>query len=304
MLAFDKNTPVLFLIFNRPNETKRVFDSIRKAAPNRLYIAADGPRNEEEKQVCFITRSIAEKVDWECEVIKNFRETNLGCKIAVSEAISWFFEQEEYGIVLEDDCLPAESFFGFCSQLLIRYKDDERIGHIAGINFQHSIQRGDSSYYFSRLTHIWGWAGWRRVWKNYDINISSFSSFEKLDIIHQLNSHAPFAQHWLHVFKEVNRGEINTWDYQYAYLNLINNMLCIIPNKNLISNIGVGSSATHTISHPFQNLPLEEMSTIIHPAFFVADATADNYSQKIEYNIVEPPPKKSFFKKVKELFKI
>ena len=302
MLTFNKNTPVLFLVFNRPHVTKKVFAEIKKAQPERLYIAADGPRDENERQVCEETRNIAINVDWDCTVIKLFRQNNLGCKQAISEAITWFFEKEEYGIILEDDCLPSQSFFGFCSQLLMRYKDDERIGHIAGINFQQGNPRGDGSYYFSRLTHVWGWAGWRRIWKDYDQNISTFHAFAQSRNIYNSESHASFAAYWLDAFSKVFSNEINTWDYQYAYLNLINNRLCIIPNKNLVSNIGVGENATHTAAHPFQNLPLDEIVSLQHPAFFIANLEADIYSQKVEYNIIDQPDRQSFLKKINRFF--
>ena len=301
MIPFNKNTPVLLLIFNRPALTERLLEVLQKAAPSKLYIAADGPRNDAETELCNATRSLFDNLNWPCEKKQLFRTHNLGCKQAVSEAITWFFEAEECGIILEDDCLPSLSFFGFCSQLLERYKDDERIGHIAGVNFQKGIHRGDGDYYFSRLTHVWGWAGWRRVWKEYDADISSFPLFESEQHVNNSGSHAPFAEHWIkYAFGAVYHHQINTWDYQYAYLNLISNRLCIIPNKNLVSNIGVGESGTHTKdAHPFQNQPLEEMNTLTHPRFFMADTNADIHSQRIEYNIQTSELKKSIWKKLK-----
>lgn len=153
-------TAVLFLVFNRPETTKTVFEAIRKAKPKRLYIAADGPRKhrEGENEKVSSVRQIVTYVDWPCDVKTLFRDENLGCKSAVSGAITWFFNHEEEGIILEDDCLPHPDFFPFCESLLKRYANDERIWVITGNNFQNGIQRGEASYYFSRYNHVWGWA--------------------------------------------------------------------------------------------------------------------------------------------------
>lgn len=293
MLQFNTDTPVLFLIFNRPEITRKTFEAIQNARPKRLYVAADGPRNETEKSKCELTRSIATSVDWDCSLLTNFRESNLGCRKAVSSAIDWFFEQEPEGIILEDDCLPSASFFSFCSQLLEKYRQDERIAHIGGVNFQNGIKRGEGDYYFSKLTHVWGWAGWRRVWQQYDPGISSFPEFESGNLLDNIPSHFPFKQYWLNSFRNVHQGVTDTWDYQYAYLNLVSNRLSIIPNVNLVSNIGTGADATHTLqSHPFQQLPLEELKSLEHPQFMIPDLNADIYSQEIEYGIKK---KKRFF---------
>ena len=168
-------TPVLFLIFNREDTTQKVFNVLRRQKPKYLYVAADGPRKnkEGEAEKCRRTRDIINQVDWDCELKTLFREENRGCKMAVSSAISWFFEQVEQGIILEDDCLPHPSFFPFCEELLIRYKDDDRIGHIGGNCFLPGLIEDGLSYDFCSISHIWGWASWRRVWKNYDVNFSS-----------------------------------------------------------------------------------------------------------------------------------
>ena len=153
------HSPVLFLVFNRPETTRQVFEAIRTAKPPRLYIAADGPRleREGERASCEEVRKIALEVDWECDVNTLFRVENLGCKRGPSEGISWFFEHEDEGIILEDDCLPDQSFFSFCEELLERYRNDTRIMAISGNNFQHGRKRTEYSYYFSRYFHGWGW---------------------------------------------------------------------------------------------------------------------------------------------------
>lgn len=283
MLPFDKQTPVLFLVFKRPDTTALVFEEIRKAQPKRLYVAADGPRNAEEQTKCNAVREIVSHITWECEVKTLFREKNLGCKYAVSGAIDWFFEQEPEGIILEDDCLPSQSFFGFCSTLLEQYRDDDRIGHICGSNFQDGATRGNGSYYFSQLTHVWGWAGWRRVWKNYDVEMRSFANFKESDL-ESSSTHAIRKETWYKNFNDTYKGNINTWDFQYAYANLINNYLSVMPNKNLIKNIGFGEDATHKFEiHHFFNLETTEMDKIEHPCFFIPDVNADLYTESIEH---------------------
>ena len=163
-------SPVLFLIFNRPKTTEQVFSAIKKAQPPRLYIAADGPRSEysTDSESCDMVRSIATNVDWDCEVKTLFRDQNLGCRLAVSQAISWFFENELEGIILEDDCLPSQSFFWFCQELLELFRNDKRVGAICGFYSNELDYSPSASYFLSRYMRVWGWAGWRRTFEEYD----------------------------------------------------------------------------------------------------------------------------------------
>lgn len=285
MKAYDRNTAILFIIFSRPNTTQKVFDRIKEVKPKRLYIAADGPRNDTERIDCEKTKSIISNIDWECQLVKLYQEKNLGCARHCYQAISWFFEHEPEGIILEDDCLPSHSFFAFCTTLLEKYRHDERIGHISGGNYQFGKVRGDGSYYFSNLTHVWGWASWRRVWQNHRLCENNYTLFEQLDYLSNLPSHAPFQYYWNQYFKLSNCNSQTCWDFKYAYTNLINNRLSIIPNTNLISNIGCSDKATHYIkNHPFEDIKNEEIDDIIHPTFICPDIEADLYSQTIEYN--------------------
>lgn len=284
MISYNRNTAILFILFHRPDTTQRVFDRIREVKPKKLYIAADGPRNEIERNKCHMTRAIVSCIDWDCEVVKLYQERNLGCDAHCYQAISWFFEQEPEGIILEDDCVPSLSFFGFCSTLLERYRNDERIGHIAGSNYQFGKKRGDGTYYFSNLTHLGGWAGWRRVWKNVHCD-KNYPLFGRLNYLSNLPSHAPFQTHWNKYFGMANYNPDFCWDFRYAYTNLINNRLSIIPNHNLISNIGCVNKATHYIKdYPFADIKNEEIDSIIHPSFVCPDVEADLYSQTKEYN--------------------
>lgn len=242
-------TPILFIIFNRPDTTISVFNEIRKIKPSKLYVVADGPRVNKagEKEKCDETRKIIDLVDWECEVFKNFSDINLGCKKRVSSGIDWFFENVEQGIILEDDCLPDQSFFRFCEELLGKYKNDERIGMISGDNFQFGQVDNNASYYFSRYSHIWGWATWRRAWQKYDVSLSSWPQLKKDKVLNRIFDNRQDFYYWSTIFDDVYNNKIDTWDYQWSYTCFVNSYLSVMPSVNLISNIGFNQGeATHT----------------------------------------------------------
>jgi hypothetical protein len=271
---------VLFLVFNRPEPTARVFEAIRAARPPRLYVAADGPRASRagESERCDLTRRVTSAVDWPCAVNTLFRTTNLGCKNAVSSAISWFFEHEQEGIILEDDCLPDPTFFRYCDELLERYRDDARIGLISGDNFQFGKTYGNASYYFSRYAHIWGWASWRRVWQHYDRDAAAWPAFRDnggLDRVPGLSRLE--ARHWRSIFDRVHANQIDTWDYQLTFATWSQQMLSVLPQRNLVSNIGFGAEATHTSAvSKFANLPVSPLQfPLVHPPSVTACEDAD-----------------------------
>jgi hypothetical protein len=288
-MRYKVKSPVLFIIFNRPDNTRRVFEQIKKARPSRIYIAADGPRNSHpgEEILCNSARAIVIDIDWDCEIKTFFSEENKGCKEAVSSAIDWFFEHEEEGIILEDDCLPADSFFKFCDILLEKYRYDTRVRHISGCNLQLGEKWGDGSYYFSNMTHVWGWAGWRRVWKDYDKTLSRYFENEVRILLENIFTNRTVIDKWLNIFNDVKAGKIDTWDYQLGFLNFINNGLSIIPNANLISNIGFGAKATHTFdgNNPYANLPLEELDEITDPRYVIPQKQADFNTLNRDFDI-------------------
>ncbi|MBT8045307.1 MAG: hypothetical protein KJO79_10190 [Verrucomicrobiae bacterium] len=272
-------TPVLFIIFNRPDTTQKVFQTITKARPSRLYIAADAPRPEVkgEAEKCQAAREITQQIDWDCEIHTLLHNSNQGCKAAICHAITWFFDHEELGIILEDDCLPAPSFFGFCSELLERYRYDDRIMMISGTNLMIETPEITSSYYFSRLPHIWGWAGWRRAWDVHDPEMKSFPEFFSNNRHHELFLDNNVAYYWLRLWLITYLDKIDTWDYAWVYSCFVNNGLAITPKKNLISNIGFGEHSTHTKnSHSkYSNMPSYEIDRIEHPAFVYCNEKAD-----------------------------
>jgi len=295
MIDRQFSTPVLFLIFNRPDTTQQVFEQIRKVKPTKLFVAADGPRptvtTDEEK--CQQAREIIKQIDWECDLQTRFHENNVGCKIAVSSAIDWFFVHVNEGIILEDDCLPNESFFSFCKELLEFYRSDERIMHIGGTNLQNGIVRSDGSYYFSRYNHIWGWATWKRAWKYYDVAMENYPAFKNQKKIFSLLNDREMVKHWIANFDAVYYHHKNTWDHQWTYSIWCNNGLCIIPNINLVSNIGFREDATHTIEqyHAVANMKSYSLNKMHHPSFIIPHLEADRYSFRKYFYL-------SFFQKI------
>lgn len=240
------NTAVLFLVFNRPDTTKQVFEAIRQAKPPRLYVAADGARETKEGEgpkVQAVREYIMQNIDWECEVKTLFREQNYGCKMAVSGAIDWFFENEEMGIILEDDCLPSQSFFWYCEELLERYKHDNNVKGISGysVNNNYSIEE---DYLYVSYALIWGWATWRRVWQRYEVGLDSYLTRGASNFMLTKEQ----KNFWIGNFEKILAGKLDTWDYQLSFQVLDTNSLFIVPKYNLISNIGFSDDATHTFN--------------------------------------------------------
>ncbi len=281
METWQLNTPVAFLIFNRPHTTERVFAEIARARPPKLLVVADGPRSDRpgEALLCAQTRAIVERIDWDCEVLTNFAEQNMGCKKRIASGIDWIFSQVPEAIILEDDCLPEQSFFRFCEEMLIRYRDDERVGMVSGGNLQFGRRRGDSSYYFSRYTHIWGWATWRRAWQHYDRDIEQWPTFRQEGWVQQLFDRRGEQLYWEQSFELVHGGKLDTWDCSWTFASLLRGMLQIVPNVNLISNIGFGVDATHThVVGEHANMPTAPIEfPLTHPQFVLANTEADRF---------------------------
>ena len=283
--------PILFLVFARPDTTARVFERIKQIQPTKLYIAADAPRENRPDEIkrSQAVRGIVNQIDWPCELYTLFREKNLGCKNAVSSAITWFFEQEEYGVILEDDCLPDLSFFPFCEELLIKYKDDDRIGHIGGNNFLNSIVGDNCSYDFCSFSHIWGWASWRRVWKNYDVNFSYWNEAlkdkYKMDSLFNNLLEKIYFSSFISDTLKGNSG-INTWDVQYFFMLRVQSQLSIYPKVNLVTNIGLNDpNATHTTKKNKKGYVLSEQIQfpLNHPRYVLSNKLIDKTTVRKQF---------------------
>ena len=247
-------SPVLLIFFNRPETLKITFEKIRKARPRKLYLAQDGPRDncESDPENIKLCREIVDNIDWECQVFRNYSEENMGCGRGPYSAISWFFSNEECGIVLEDDCVASDSFFTFCDEMLEKYRCDERVFLITGCNLELKTKDVDSSYFFGYSGTNWGWASWKRCWSEMDY-CCSFTKDKY--VINNLRTMLIRMQHdkgrkeiklFLDTFKRLEKGEnISYWDVQWQAIRYLNHQLSIIPSCNLITNIGIGNTSTH-----------------------------------------------------------
>lgn len=260
-------TPILFVVFNRPDKTRRVFEQIRAIKPKRLYVSADGPREDklDEALKCEEVRSIVKNIDWDCDVKFLFRDKNIGCSSALVSSIDWLFQNEESGIILEDDCLPDLTFFPYCNELLSKYKDDKNVMMISGSNL--GFKSGDSSYFFSKYGQIWGWATWKESWKKFERQIKINDSDLKFNSKRE-------KKYWNKNFSRV------IWDVQWAVYSVWkNDGIAILPNVNLISNIGFGSDATNYTDENNINAEIKTNSMnfpLIHPNIIEADTELDN----------------------------
>ena len=258
-----EKVPILFCIFTKLDTTEKVFKAIRKSKPKKLYISSDGARENKEgekEKVEYLRKFVCENIDWDCEVFTKFNEKNLGCRRGMETAIDWFFENEEMGIILEDDCLPAQSFFRFCSEVLEKYKDNENVFLINGTN-ETAKNVSSNSYSFKKITDtaediigLWGWASWRRAWKRHDKKMSHLEKYKKPreidDNSWDYDEYIKNAR--IKIFTDqlelILAGKNDTWDLQWKFSVLINDGLCIFPNCNLMTNIGASvSGAVHGI---------------------------------------------------------
>lgn len=272
-------TPVLLLVFNRPEQALLVFRQIRLQQPEQLFIAADGPRPDkpEDAALCEDTRmAILKSIDWPCNVQTLFRPHNLGCGKAVSSAIDWFFDHVPEGIILEDDCVPDPTFFSFCTAMLEKYRFNDTIMHINGSNYQSGAIRGMASYYFSRYAHVWGWATWRRAWQQYDFSLRRY----------QHNSRKGLNTFLRAELQSIYDAKADTWDIQWFMTVWFCKGWVITPNISLVKNIGYGKEATHTRSAPrwFKKIQYGSITDISHPAENSIDEAADRYTINTLYN--------------------
>jgi hypothetical protein len=280
------DTAVALLLFRRPEETARVFERIREARPRRLFLIADGPRSgdEEEARDCERARAVVERVDWPCDVVRDFADENLGLKRRIPSGLDRVFGEAGEAIILEDDCLPHPSFFPYCQELLDRYRDDERIVHIAGSQLLPKAP-ADASYHFSRYVHVWGWASWARAWDRYDVDLSDWhagSDAEREARLEGMFDLQDERRYWGWVWDR--SGEIDNWDAQWSYVGLGRGLLSVNPNRNLISNIGFAADATNATADPLgiAGRPLEGLTfPLTHPPEVQRDGDADALASRL-----------------------
>lgn len=302
------NTPILFLIFNRPGQTAVTFDNIRRQQPKYLYIGADGPRASKptDAGLCRQCKDIVSVIDWDCEVKTLFRDENLGCGAAPASAISWFFDNVNEGIILEDDCVPNDSFFGYCETLLETYRDTPIVKLICGTSYQPEPLNADT-YYFSQYPHVWGWATWKRTWDQYNFRLDGETEATRATVIKKTFSNNRERGLWRHNMQLIVNG-LDAWDYQLMYWMWKNDGLCVVPWKNMIANIGFGTHGTHTLDAEStqSRMAQYEISLINHPNNIHRNKKADRFER---YTILISPAYKHYLgrfragiKKIKRMF--
>ncbi len=298
-------TPVAFIIFKRPDTTKKVFEAIRQAKPQKLLVIADGARADVpgEAEKCAATRAIIELIDWECEVFRNYSDINLGCGKRVSSGLDWVFENVEEAIILEDDCLPDPTFFRFCEELLEKYRHDERITSISALSVPNRIRFRSDSYFFSRYQRSWGWATWRRAWKHFDFEMNMWLSIRNTSWLKDVLGNSNDVKDWTKILDSVYEGKIDTWDYQWMFTCWLQSGLSILPSVNLVRNIGFGADATHTHDTNEQRVNLKKQSMsfpLQHPKFVVRDSQTDSFIQTNIHRLTNTARLKANVRQVKD----
>lgn len=294
--AFD--TPVLLIIFNRPQTVRQALDALRLVKPKHVYVAADGPRADrpEDSPKCVAARAVIDEIDWPCEIQTYFREENRGCGHGPAEAITWFFEKVEAGIILEDDCLPDPSFFPYCAELLEKYRDDSRIAIVSGTNPVGNWRDKNRSYLFSTMPSTWGWATWRRAWEKFDYEGSAWRTEDGKAKVRQTLGNDRYFQHFSRQF-DIHFKEVrpDVWDYQWYFCCLYHGSIGIVPARNLISNIGFDENATHTFNakDAKAGLPTRSLDIPLRHTPFRIDQMFDRYLYERTLN----SQKRSFIKK-------
>jgi len=280
-------TPVVFVVFNRPDCTARSLAAIRAARPQRLFVVADGPRPDRpgEAALCAEVRALVEHgLDWPCEVIRDYAPANLGCAHRVVTGLNKVFSQVNEAIVLEDDCVADRSFFPFCAELLDRYRHQSEIWHIGGANFQAVAQPG--SYYFSRYNHVWGWAAWKRSWVLFDWEMKDWPSVRETGWLREQLGDPWAARYWRDGFDSVLAGRVDSWAYRWTYAMWRHGGLAVLPGVNLVRNIGFGGDATHSrkADHQLSRPAAEMVFPLRHPAKVERDRRADSYTERTLYS--------------------
>ena len=297
-------TPILFLVFNRPDTTIKVFNEIQKIKPKKLYIAADGPRDgniNDEKKCNEVKELIFKNINWNCEIKSLLRENNLGCKKAVSSAIDWFFESEEMGIILEDDCVPHQDFFYFCEKLLNFYKNDTRVMMICGTNYLGIDHQFYDDYFFSKFYIVWGWATWKRAWKYYDVEMLQWPNFKENKNLNNFFYNIDISSYYEGMFDLLFYKKFNTWDIQWWFSCISQSAYSILPKYNLITNLGEIGTHSETQKDLSMNLPTKSFNidNIKKNKFFTYSYEID----KLIYMKLGILQKNTVKNKVKKIFK-
>lgn len=276
-------TPFLLITFNRPDTTAQVVDALRVHRPTRVYWASDAPRRHKagEAQAVAETRALLHNIDWPCEVRTLFRDENLGCRRGVSTAISWFMEQEEEGIILEDDTLPAADMPAYCTQLLERYRHHPQVYHISTNNFNLRHKKRTDSYYASQIPLVWGWATWRHKWAAFARAQAHYAPQEVANTLANSGMATDLQQFYRHRIQRVLEGDLDAWSYLWGYAMWREGGYCLTPRVNLTTNVGMGATvqgANHSrvsAKATYGFFPTQPILPLAHPTQLTIDRQAD-----------------------------
>ncbi|MCW0483179.1 glycosyltransferase family 2 protein [Gaoshiqia sediminis] len=292
-----KLPPILIIVFNRPDFALKLFEALAKLKPEKLYVISDGPRNEREAIDVEKSRLIFNNVDWNCQIKYDYSSVNIGLRQRITSGIDWVFQSEETLIILEDDCIPQPDFFKFCSSMLDRYADDNRIMAINGCNLNPRLSKTfPNSYFFSKYANSWGWATWKRAWDLFDRDLSGF---DDKDTFKNFTYNFPYrtrsSLYWHYKMGVVKESKINSWAYRWMFSLWIQNGLAVVPKFNLIQNIGDDERSTNTKGNlhflKIESSPIIE-DELSHPNFIHANLTYDKwledsiYSKSLKYRLL------------------
>jgi hypothetical protein len=274
--------PVSIIIFNRPENTKRLLESLNIYKPETLFIISDGPRKnfENDHERVIQSRKLFEKIDWKCEVFFNNSESNLGCRKRIISGLNWVFGQVEKTIILEDDCIPSEEFFLFMELMLNKYQTNKEISSVCGTNFLPDWNKTKDSYLYSKYCHVWGWGTWKDRWEKIDFNLDKLQEIKKTKFLKSYLGSFRAYLYWHWILNNVKKKKIDSWAYIWNFTNFINNSLSIIPAINLLSNIGIGKDSSNTRSLPYKYIKAEESRKKLkfplkYPSKFLSDSKHD-----------------------------
>lgn len=279
-------TPVAIFIFNRPHCTDQLIRALAIVKPSNLFVIADGPRNENDIELCKQTRSLIDQIDWPCSIFKRFAATNIGCRDSIPNGLSWVFEQVDTCIILEDDCIPQPSFFTFCEELLLIYKDVPCIMSICGHRSDGPNEFGTVSYFFSKYPSVWGWATWKERWAKFDLNMEKWDELKNSNWMNEILLSPKAVSYWTRMFDQMKNG-MDTWDYALTYSCWLHQGLSIRSRINMISNVGFGKDATHTQQSDMTEIYAKSNNTIFpltHPTNICVDESADDRIEWVSFS--------------------
>ncbi len=309
------DVPVAMIFFNRPEQLKKVFESVKKASPSKLFLIQDGarenkPADTENVEKC---REIVENIDWDCEVYIDYSEINLGCGARISSGVSKVFETVDRLIILEDDCVPSDSFYPFCTEMLERYKDDERVYMVTGMNHLNEYTEVEPDYFFAKVGSIAGWATWKRFWDSVDFSLKSIENKETLRQIKQCSdNNYIFAGRYENALRkkaQLDRGDkLSSWSTQVGLSSMLNSQFVIVPKVNLMSNIGLTGESANSVDsikkvphglRPLYRLKLYEMEFPLTHNDFVCEEY--DYEKKV-MRLMKPSKPIARFRKLESVF--